>query len=542
MGLGHTLQIVGKATEVDGAGYDWKNPPQIERKWLTVINADDEITLKWRTRTVKDALDGVGLRCTEAFEPVAAPTFTSDEVRRHSVQDWHDPHTWTSSLVLRRWPREVAPGWLGQALASDIPVTVGIHIQPQDPQRIARFLKRQASWQADTGKTDAGNQLGRDDAERVRMALVAQTDRPCKVAIAFTVRAPTLELLKQRVGTLGHELGLTLADVREATFEHDRGLEATLPTGRCNLLGAWHTLDCTSIASTWPFQPATVNHRNGAPLGTTNKGGMLVKLDPFDESLESFGGIVLAKVGAGKSFFLKLLVRRLNAVEVLIVEQRTPAEYTGIKGAQSLNLADVDYSQRAAKLREFVANLWETAKRDPRPRLLVLDELWSLLRDPKLAELVEEIARIGRHHYLSLWIATQQVTELLEDRGGKAVFDNAAIRVLLKQHDRDLESLTKAAGWEKNPGPRRFLRGAARGQALLDVGGMLLPVDIQATPSEHVSISTDPREGRRNGSDSNDVGALPDRRLALAGIQAGADVDRADLRGSDRLPYAAARQ
>src|SRR5262249_44693018 len=156
-------------------------------------------------------------------------------------------------------------------------------------------------------------------------------------------------------------------------------------------------------------------------------------LDPFDPSLESFGGIILAKVGMGKSYLLKLLARRLHNVEVWIVEQRTPAEYAGVENVKSFNLAEVDYQLRADKLRTFVSDLWDAAKRDPRPRLLILDELWSLLRDPALAALIEEIARIGRHHYLSLFIATQQVRELLAS--GRAVLDNAAIRIYLKQHD-----------------------------------------------------------------------------------------------------------
>jgi hypothetical protein len=298
---------------------------------------------------------------------------------------------------------------------------------------------------------------------------------------------------------LRHEVGLALADIRLAKFEQDRGLEATLPTGRCNIVGAYRTLDCTSVASSWIFQPATVMHEHGADIGTTHDGGMLVRLDPFDMSLESFGGIVVAKVGAGKSYFLKLLARRLKDVEVLIVEQRNPAEYTGVEGATTYNLADVDYMERGTRLRAFVSDLWEQAKRDPRPRLLILDELWSLIRDPDLAALIEEIARIGRHHFLSLWIATQQCRELIDT--GKAVIDNAAIRIYLKQHDRDLDALCEAVGLTVPPGfpmhpAKKFLRGAARGQALLDVGGLLVPMDIQASPLEHALISTDPREKR----------------------------------------------
>jgi hypothetical protein len=218
----------------------------------------------------------------------------------------------------------------------------------------------------------------------------------------------------------------------------------------------------------------------------------------------------------GKSYFLKLIARRLPGVEVLIVEQRTPAEYRGIRGAVTVNLADLPYAERASRLREFVSQLWETAKSDPRPRLLILDELWSLLRDPAVASLVEEVARIGRHHWLALFIATQQVKEMLDSDGGQAVLNNAAIRVLLKQHDHDLERLCNATGMSAPA--RRFLRSAARGQALLDVGGMLVPVDIQATPTEHALVTTDPRElhhdrrtdvaltGRDCGSDGAAVG------------------------------------
>lgn len=493
MGLSHPVQIIGQAREVD-YGYAWPRPPRLERRWYAVITAEEEGVLEWRTRTLSDALSGIGLRCgapAVGDSPMAASGDAPCAVMRGATVSGQGH---ASTLVLRRWPREVAPGWLGQALSNDLPVDVAIHIEPQDPQRIARFLKKQQSMLTER---DAGHQIAREDAEHVRMKLIARTDRPVKVAVVFTVRAADQRQLRERVSLLTYELGLTLSDARVATFEQDRGLEATALTGQCNLLGAWHTLDCTSVASTWPFQPATVNHSNGAPLGTSH--GMLVKLDPFDPSLESFGGVILAKVGSGKSYLLKLLARRLGGVEVLIVQQRSPNEYANIEGAQTLDLAtSTTTEERAARLRDFVSALWETAKRDPRPRLLILDELWSLLRNPDLAALVEEIARIGRHHYLSLWIATQQVKELLTTEQGLAVLNNAAIRVYLKQHGPDGELLSSTLGL--SPAARTFLRGAARGQALLDVAGMLIPVDIQATADEHAQITTDPRERARQGA------------------------------------------
>ncbi len=503
MGLSHRVQVIGEAHELSDVR-DWPQPPVLQRRWLVVVRATDDVELAWRVRTVTRALEGVGLRCEPGVLPIdTRPVTIYPDCLR--VGD-----AWCATLVLRRWPREVSPGWLGQALASDLPVHVGIHVMPQDPQRIARFLKKQQSWQTDYGlRHDAGNELGRRDAEVTRQRLIARTDRPVKVAVVLTVWAPTRDVLRQRVQTLGHEIGLVLGDVRLAKYEQDVGLEATSATGRCRLLSVWHTLDCASVASTWIMQPGTVDHAGGAELGTTREGGMLVKLDPFDPSLESFGGVVVAKVGMGKSFLLKLLARRLRGVQLLIVEQRTPAEYGDIPGARTLNLADVKPAERARVLRAWIDEVWAEAKADPRPRMLILDELWSLLRDPEVAELVEEIARIGRHHWLSLWIATQQVRELL--KSGQAVLDNAAIRIYLRQHDRDLDDLAEAVGL---PVPsRRFLRGAGRGQALLDCGGMLVPLDIQATPDEHREITTDPREKEALRRGSEHPGSLgSDRR------------------------------
>jgi len=418
-----------------------------------------------------------------------------------------DGDAWCATLVLRRWPREIAPGWLGNALAMmDTPCDLGIHVIPQDAARLARFLKRQSSWQDDGGK-DAANELGRRDAHITRQKMIAHTDRPVRVAVVFTVSASTQAELAVRVATLRHELGLTLSDVRLAKYEQDRGRLATLPTGACALLGAYHTLDCTSVALTWPFQPATVGHARGAAIGTT--AGMLVKLDPFDLSLRSFGCLITGSVGSGKSFLLKLILLGLEDVETWVVEQSEPTEYDGIPGVQWVTLADLSQAEQAAQLRQFVSNLWDTARREPRPRLLVLDELWSLLKRPELVDLVEEIARRGRKYYLSLWIASQQIEEIIES--AKAVFDNAAIRVYLQQEDRDLGGLAEAM--RLSDAGRQYLRGAGRGQALLYVNGMLIPLDVQATRSQYDLINTDPREVHRGLGNTNREGELDSGRL-----------------------------
>lgn len=482
MGLSHGVQLIGQCRETREV-YDWPTPPRLVRRWLAVVTADNEGTLEWRTRTLAKTLMGIGLRC-KAIPVEDAPPVVA--IESDAVFDGPD---WCGTLVLRRWPREVPPGWLGQALSGDLPVDVAIHIEPQDAQKIARFLKQQVARQAEG--TDAGDELGRDDAERVRRNLIARVDKPCRVAVALTVRAPDRATLRTRVETLQHEVGLTLADVRLAKFEQDRGLEATLPNGVCRLLGAWRTLDCTSVASTWLFQPATIRHPYGAQMGTTH--GMLVQLDPFDESLSSFSGLLTGSVGSGKSYFLKLILRHIDPnVEIRIVEHSDPPEYDGVPRLLTFSVAELSDTEKAKRVRAYITDLWTLARSDPKPRLLVLDELWSVLKRPELAELIEEVARRGRKYGLALWIATQQIEEMLANEWGKAIFDNAKLRVYLQQEDRDLEGLCKAA--HLSAPARKLLRGAARGQALIQCGKMLVMVDVQATPDEDKLITTDPRE------------------------------------------------
>jgi len=481
MGLGHQTQLVSQARAVEHSIYDWKSPPAIQRRWYAVAPGYNQAQIE----LLRESLAGIGLTCSDPF--MAPDVVRYKTLSRTVAQD--ERGEWCSTLVVRRWPREAAPGWLGQALGADEVVDIGVHISPQEPQRFARYLRKQAAWQNDANesKPDAANDLGARDAESVRRNLIAGTDRPAKVAVALTVRAKERSECVERTRAVSYRLGLSLADVREAQFEQDTGLQATGLTGKMGLLGAWRTLDCTSVASTGIFQPTTVNHKGGAPIGTSN--GMLVRLDPFDPSLRSFSGLVTGSVGSGKSFLLKLLMLGLQGVETHVVEQ-SDSEYDGIPGVTLHRIQGNTESEQAAWLKEFVTNFWDTARRNPRPRLLVLDELWSLIRRPELAEFIEEMARRGRKFYLALWIATQQAEELLRD--AKAVYDNAPIRIFLQQEDRDLGGLAVAT--KLSQPARQFLRGAGRGQALIYVSGMWVPVNVQATPEEYRLINTDPRE------------------------------------------------
>jgi hypothetical protein len=448
---------------------------------------------------------------------------------------------------LKGWPRDVTPGWLGQALSGELPIDVGIHFLALDPKREARFLKKQYRWQSEDLRhtDDAASELGALDARNERKKTIAGVDRPCRVAIVLTVHARSPEELATRVQTAIYAVGLKLADIVPVDMEHDRGRMATEPLGECRIVGAYRKLDCTAVAYTGIFQPPTIEHAHGVDIGVThgvgtfNKGGQLVRIDPFDDSLEGFSGVVVGKKRMGKSYFMKVLARGLArlGVEVTIVEQRRPPEYAVLSNEPNIYLVnveemasdddepDVAVAKRSAFLKKFTTEYWNRCREDPRPRMLIIDEAWGLLRYAQSSAWIEEVARTCGHFGLAFWLLSQQVREFLAT--GEAVLDNVEIIVCLKQLDNDLDDLATAIGM---PVPARtWLRTAGRGQVLIKVGNLWVACDVARVP-EHYLISTDPRDKwRRLDRQSVEVEDADDD------ASDGGNTDNRRGRGDDRV-------
>ena len=87
--------------------------------------------------------------------------------------------------------------------------------------------------------------------------------------------------------------------------------------------------------------------------------------------------------------------------------------------------------------------LWTIIADPTRPTLLILDESWGLLDQPPADRFVAEIVRTGRHH----GIATINLSQFVSDYDGplgRAVVQNAAVRLLLEQPADDLGRVREA--------------------------------------------------------------------------------------------------
>lgn len=136
--------------------------------------------------------------------------------------------------------------------------------------------------------------------------------------------------------------------------------------------------------------------------------------------------------------------------------------------------------------------VWSRVRAHTVPRLLVVDEIRSLLQYEDGARFLGEMARRARKHYLGLVTATQDVSHLLDTPSGRDVLTTAAVKVLLKQ---EAVSIDKVQALFNLPAADRVdLLAADKGEGLLLSHRGRVALTVEASPAEHRLITTAPAE------------------------------------------------
>ena len=134
--------------------------------------------------------------------------------------------------------------------------------------------------------------------------------------------------------------------------------------------------------------------------------------------------------------------------------------------------------------------VWAAAAQDPKPRLLVVDEVWSIMQHPEGAAFMVSMAKRARKHRLGLQFITQDVQDLLSEdssraitgHSGRALLQNAAFKLLLQQDAAAISTVGDAFDLPQDL--QRWLLSCPRGDGLLLTRGNRFPVRIEATPEE----------------------------------------------------------
>jgi conjugal transfer ATP-binding protein TraC len=156
------------------------------------------------------------------------------------------------------------------------------------------------------------------------------------------------------------------------------------------------------------------------------------------------------------------------------------------------NIQQLEDELRPLAIHLIAGWVWARVRRDRRPRLLVIDEAWSLLRYAEGGAFVAAMARRARKYYLGLVTITQQVADLSADGHGETILNNAAQILLLKQKADTIDAATTR--FHLTPDERQLLLGADKGEGLLLVRGNRIPLQVVASKAEYRLATTNPRD------------------------------------------------
>ena len=132
--------------------------------------------------------------------------------------------------------------------------------------------------------------------------------------------------------------------------------------------------------------------------------------------------------------------------------------------------------------------VWAAAAQDPKPRLLVVDEVWSIMQHPEGAAFMVSMAKRARKHRLGLQFITQDVQDLLSEdtsrtitgHSGRALLQNAAFKLLLQQDAAAISTVGDAFDLPQDL--QRWLLSCPRGDGLLLAKGQPLPRPHRGDP------------------------------------------------------------
>ena len=212
--------------------------------------------------------------------------------------------------------------------------------------------------------------------------------------------------------------------------------------------------------------PNILDPKEDGPSILTTLRGLPLYFSPQDGRLEALHWLVVGASGSGKSFFTGLVLKRMveqgSPMSVLFVdhnrsfrrlirnlggkycEPKTLDDLTAdsselfkhlnqVGTTVGIELSDLDLDEKKGAVHLLLSKI-ETFLRlrdTSHPVYIVLDECWNFLRDNPL--LVQRAFREFRKLNGAVIAITQSLFDFLTDESGQSIFQNAPVRILLRQ-------------------------------------------------------------------------------------------------------------
>jgi len=166
-------------------------------------------------------------------------------------------------------------------------------------------------------------------------------------------------------------------------------------------------------------------------------------------------------------------------------------------------MRDLEEELRPVAMYVIADHVWREVTRRPRPRMLLIDEAWSLVRHADGARFLADMARRARKRWLGLTTVTQDVEDFLASAEGHTILANSSVQLLMRQDSSTIGVVEETFGLSR--GEREFLLGCRRGEGLFLARGNHVALRVEASELEHALATTSPAELARQREEGRDA-------------------------------------
>ncbi|CCH17720.1 VirB4 family type IV secretion system protein [Micromonospora lupini] len=242
---------------------------------------------------------------------------------------------YASTLIVNGYPAEAGAGWLLPLTGWPGRADVVIHIEPLAPQVAASRLRRQRARLESSRRADAqhgrledpGTEAAAADAAELADRVARGASRLFRVGHYVTVHAPNLDELTESVAHVRATAASVMLDTVPATWRQLPAWTSTLPMG-VDSIGMRRVFDTDALAAAMPLAsadlpaplPGDPPSASGVLYGVNTATNGIIWHDRW--AADNHNSLVLARSGAGKSYFIKLETLRslYDGVQVNVID------------------------------------------------------------------------------------------------------------------------------------------------------------------------------------------------------------------------------
>lgn len=156
------------------------------------------------------------------------------------------------------------------------------------------------------------------------------------------------------------------------------------------------------------------------------------------------------------------------------------------------SIRDLEEELRPIAMYLVLDYIWTKVRKDPKRRILVVDEAWYMMKFPDSAQFLNSIAKRARKYYLGLTTITQDVEDFLAVELGGAIIQNSSLQILLKQSPAAIDKIGQA--FNLSEGEKHLLLAAGIGEGLFFAGPAHAAIRVIASPEETRLATTKPQD------------------------------------------------